>query len=44
MPQDRGTGMMSGKVCVVTGTTSGIGRATAMKPARRGATVADYGR
>ncbi len=35
---------MDGKVCVVTGATSGIGEATALELAQRGATVAVVGR
>ena len=35
---------MSGKVCLVTGATSGIGRVTARELARRGATVVVVGR
>jgi NAD(P)-dependent dehydrogenase (short-subunit alcohol dehydrogenase family) len=35
---------MEGRVCVVTGATAGIGRATAAELARRGATVVVHGR
>ena len=35
---------MTGKVCMVTGSTTGIGRATALELARRGATVILVGR
>lgn len=35
---------MRGKICIVTGGTSGIGRATALELARRGATVIVLGR
>ena len=35
---------MHGKTCLVTGATSGIGEATALELARRGATVVVVGR
>lgn len=40
----RGWEGMSGKVCLVTGATSGIGAATALSLARKGATVVGVGR
>lgn len=39
-----GTRPMSGKICLVTGATSGIGAATALSLARTGATVVGVGR
>ena len=41
---DDGARSMSGKICLVTGATSGIGAATALALARKGATVVGVGR
>jgi citronellol/citronellal dehydrogenase len=37
-------GLLSGKVCLVSGAGSGLGRATALELARLGATVVGCGR
>jgi retinol dehydrogenase 12 len=44
MWQDRGEMSMSGRICLITGATSGIGLVTARELAARGATVAIVGR
>ncbi len=44
MPRDPEVRPMEGKVCIVTGATSGIGRATAMGLARLGAKLLLVGR
>ena len=44
MRQDRGAMSMSGRICLITGATSGIGLVTARELAARGATVAIVGR
>src|SRR5689334_11800924 len=44
MQQDRGEISMGGRICLITGATSGIGLVTARELAARGATVAIVGR
>ena len=44
MRQDRGEMSMSGRICLITGATSGIGLVTARELAARGATLAMVGR